>query len=88
MSLSLARCLPFMCTDLPNFRADLPSRIERHKGAISVIEMAEYLGKRKSTLYQMCTDGRIPHYRIDGAICFDPYIVAEWLRGKAIPVAA
>jgi excisionase family DNA binding protein len=67
---------------------DLPTRIEQCEGALNVAQICMFLGKKKATIYQMCKDGRIPHYRIDGSICFDPFVIAAWLRSKAVPMAA
>lgn len=67
---------------------DLPTRIERCAGALDAGQLGAFLGLKKSTIYQMANDGRIPHYRIGGTIRFDPRIIAEWLRSLSIPAAA
>lgn len=71
-----------------NSASDLPTRIERCEGALDAVKLAGLLGSKKSTIYEMASDGRIPHYRIGTMIRFDPYIIAEWLRAQAVPMAA
>jgi excisionase family DNA binding protein len=67
---------------------DIPTRIERCAGALDAVRLGAFLGLKKSTIYQMASDGRIPHYRIGSNIRFDPRIIAEWLRSLFIPTAA
>jgi excisionase family DNA binding protein len=77
-----------MCTIQTNSFIDLPTRIEQCEGALDAVRLGGFLGFKKSTIYEMAADGRIPHYRIGSAVRFDPHIIAEWLRSQAVPVAA
>lgn len=67
---------------------DLPTRIERMRGALKVCHLVELLGLEKSKIYEMVSSGCIPHYRLDGCIRFDPRVTAEWLRARMVPAAA
>lgn len=63
---------------------DIPSQVERMRHALTVKELSGMLGQGKTVMYERVSAGRIPYYRIDGSIRFDPYLTAQWLRGKLV----
>src|SRR5579884_845969 len=62
---------------------DIPSRIERRGRALTVKELAELIHLSTKQIYALVQGGKVPFYRIDGAIRFDPHHIAEWLRARA-----
>ena len=65
----------------------MPARIERIRGALDVLLLSELTGIKKSTIYDMVNEKRIPHFRIGTAIRFDPHVTAEWLRSMMVDAA-
>jgi excisionase family DNA binding protein len=58
--------------------------IRQRPGMLTVTEAAQLTGLARRTVYAMAEQGRIPHYRIGGALRFDPVELADWLeRQKA-----
>ena len=48
-------------------------------------EAAELLGLHPQTLYKWSrTPGRVPCYRVGGALRFDPAALAEWIDGGSM----
>lgn len=47
--------------------------------AMKAEELAELLSLTSTHIYKMAAAGRIPSFRIGGAVRFDPYVVADWL---------
>jgi len=66
-----------------DYTLDLPTRIERRKRALKARDIAEFLNISGKQVYALVQQGRIPSYRIDGAIRFDPATTARWLRSRA-----
>lgn len=62
---------------------DLPSRIERERGALTAPKLAGLLGMSRATIYELASRGRIPHFRIGSMVRFDPTVIAAWLRAQA-----
>ena len=62
----------------------LVSLIRGRRGAWTAEELAELLALSKKHLYRLAKAGRIPSYRIGGAVRFDPTSTADWLEGKAM----
>ena len=60
----------------------LADQIERHKGALSPLQLGSYLGLSRKTIYAKVGKGTIPSMNFDGSIRFDPYCVAAWVRSK------
>jgi excisionase family DNA binding protein len=58
------------------------AKLEAHKAPLTVIELAEILGKSKFTIYQWVKSNRIPHMRPGSSVMFDPKQTAEWLRER------
>ena len=71
---------------VPNLPDNLPSRIERCKGALTAPALATLLGSR-TTIYEMAVTNRLP-YRIGCMVRFDPVTIAEWLRSQSVPLAS
>jgi excisionase family DNA binding protein len=70
-----------------NLSDDLPSRIERCKGALTAPALATLLGMSRTTIYEMAATNRLPYYRIGCMVRFDPVTIAEWLRSQSVPLA-
>jgi len=62
----------------------LPQRIEEIKHAITASEVAALLAVSPITIYKMAKAGRMPSFRVETAVRFDPRAVAEWLRSNAL----
>ncbi|HEX4007237.1 MAG TPA: helix-turn-helix domain-containing protein [Acidobacteriaceae bacterium] len=67
---------------------DLASIIQQHSGALTVPRVADLLGFGRTAIYDLVAAGRIPHFRIGASIRFDPFTLAEWLRGHFVEAAA
>jgi excisionase family DNA binding protein len=63
----------------------LIERLKNKTGALRVSEVAELFGVTPQHIYKMAANGRIPSFRISGAIRFDPDEVAAWLQQKQAP---
>ncbi|BAC15280.1 helix-turn-helix domain-containing protein [Oceanobacillus iheyensis] len=50
------------------------------RDAMSVKEMAVYLGVHLDTVYKMVRAGEIPHYRLRSKILFSKEAVDEWIE--------
>lgn len=50
--------------------------------ALTVAELAEYLGLAKDTIYRKAKAGEIPGMRIGRSWRFPQDVIDEWLRGK------
>ena len=61
---------------------DLPTRIERHKRALTVPELAEITSISDKQIYSLIKRRAIPYYRIASSIRFDPKNTADWLRSQ------
>jgi excisionase family DNA binding protein len=49
-------------------------------------ELSELLSLSVKHLYRLAKSGRMPNYRIGGAVRFDPQAVADWLEGKSCAI--
>lgn len=56
--------------------------IESISHALTAAELARVLNVSKVTVFKQAAAGRIPSFRIGTCVRFDPYAVAQWLRGK------
>lgn len=63
---------------------DLASRIGAAESALSVSQLAKFLGMSRSNVYDLVREGRIPYIRIGATIRFDPSTTAAWLNRKAV----
>jgi excisionase family DNA binding protein len=62
---------------------NLVSHIRGRRSAWTADTLAELLGMSAKSIYKMANEGRIPSYRIGGAVRFDPQITADWLETKS-----
>ena len=62
----------------------LVSVIRSRRSAWTAEELAELLTLSKKHIYRLAKVGRMPSYRIGGAVRFDPNGTADWLEGKAL----
>jgi hypothetical protein len=46
-------------------------------------ELAPLLAHDIKTIYAKAASGAIPSVKIAGSLCFDAYVIADWLRRKA-----
>ena len=58
----------------------LPDQIERIPHAITAAQLAQLLAVSRITVFKLAKAGRIPCFRIDTCVRFDPRAVATWLR--------
>jgi excisionase family DNA binding protein len=57
----------------------------RSKGAcITADELSNLLSLSRKHIYKLAKEGRIPHFRIGGAVRFDPKDTADWLEERSI----
>ena len=68
-----ARVLTLMCTTIAD-------RIEKLDHMLTAEELGGYTGQSRKTIYAKAKAGSIPVTRMDGAIRFDPALIAEYLR--------
>jgi len=57
--------------------------IEKRESALTVDELATLTTTSVKTLYKAIAAGRLPAYRIGGAIRLDPAETAAWLRERS-----
>lgn len=60
----------------------LIEQLEARVEALKVAELARLFGVTPQHLYKMAASGRIPSFRIAGALRFDPPEIAKWLKRK------
>ena len=60
----------------------LEELIESRKTALTAAEVAELLHVSGRLVYQLVSKGEIPHFRIGGAVRFEPKALSVWLHGK------
>lgn len=49
---------------------------------LDVKEVAQMLNVSKYTIYTMCREGEIPHFKVRGRILFNKDVVIAWTRGE------
>lgn len=59
-------------------------RIRRSKSALTALQLAGMLGFTSRHIQAMAKCGKIPSYRIGGAVRFDPVHTADCLQSKAM----
>lgn len=57
--------------------------IEAFGRMLTAKELAPLLGESPKTLYNRVKRGAQPAVLLGGAVKFDPYVTAEWLRSQA-----
>jgi excisionase family DNA binding protein len=63
---------------------DLVERIRRSKSALTAEQLAGLLGCTSGNIYRKAKRGKIPSYRIGGAVKFDPVRTADWLQNQSM----
>ncbi len=61
---------------------NLIEELESRHGAMKVSDLTEILGVDDKHIYRMAAQGKLPSFRVGGAVRFDPQEVANWLRLK------
>jgi predicted DNA-binding transcriptional regulator AlpA len=70
---------------LPTLREKLAS----FDGAIGADDIARLLQTSRHTIYLWVRDDRIPHFRLNGSLKFDPALIADWIDStSSIPKKA
>jgi excisionase family DNA binding protein len=64
---------------------NLIQKLEAQRGALKVSDLTALLGVDDKHLYRMAARGKIPSFKVGGAVRFDPQEVANWLRTKYGP---
>lgn len=54
------------------------------RSTLTVLEVAEYLGVSKDTIYIMAREKRIPHFRIGSRVLFKRNAIDEWIESQMI----
>jgi excisionase family DNA binding protein len=83
----MRKITPF-CRTFPDAAAQhepcsVATTIERHRGMLTVAQLATLLAISPKTLYARVARGEQPAALIGGAVRFDPYETAAWLRSKS-----
>ena len=52
----------------------------REMALLNVDQVADRLNMARKTIYTKCAARQIPHYKIGGALRFDPKKIDEWLK--------
>jgi excisionase family DNA binding protein len=56
--------------------------IKEKDGALRVRDLTRLLGVSPQQIYKMAAKGKIPSFRVEGSVRFDPHDIAVWLREK------
>ena len=73
---------------MPDPPRDLAAVVERRSGLLAVQDLIQLTGFKKTAIYDMVAEGRIPYLRFESSIRFDPIAIAAWLREHTVPLAA
>jgi len=65
---------------------NLIEKLENHTGVLRARDVAQLFQVTPQHIYKMAAAGRLPSFRLAGAIRFDPHELASWLR-RAQPVS-
>lgn len=63
---------------------NIVSHIRCRRQAWTATELGELLNLSGKHIYKLAQTGRMPSYRVGGAIRFDPQATADWLEGKSL----
>jgi hypothetical protein len=63
---------------------DIPARLRQRDNAMSAQELAAVLSCTPSNVLKKAKKGRIPSFRLDGLIRFDPVHIADWLQANSV----
>jgi excisionase family DNA binding protein len=56
--------------------------LKERKTALTIREVSELLNVSASLLYRLAASGRVPSFRVAGAVRFDPSNIADWYEAK------
>lgn len=56
------------------------STLENATGQLSAMDVARIFGISRSTVYRMVASNRIPSYRMNSCLRFDPMTLRAWLK--------
>jgi excisionase family DNA binding protein len=57
----------------------LREKLASFDGAIGADDIARLLQTSRHTVYLWVRDNRIPHFRLNGSLKFDPALIADWI---------
>lgn len=60
----------------------LLEQLTKRSSALKVAEVAEMFGVTPQHIYKMAASGKLPSFRVAGAVRFDPQDLANWLMKK------
>jgi excisionase family DNA binding protein len=60
----------------------LSNTVRERRTAMTVADVAEILSISQRQVYKLIEDGKLPSFRLGGAIRFDPHLLANWLRDE------
>jgi excisionase family DNA binding protein len=60
----------------------LSNTVRERRTAMTVADVAEILTISQRQVYKLVEDGKLPSFRLGGAIRFDPHLLANWLRDE------
>ncbi|WP_089407781.1 helix-turn-helix domain-containing protein [Granulicella rosea] len=63
---------------------NIVSHIRCRRSAWTAENLAELLSLSKKHIYRLAKQGRMPSYRVGGAVRFDPQATADWLEDRAV----
>jgi excisionase family DNA binding protein len=63
----------------------LTDDLEGRTTALTVGEVAKVLSVSERQIYKLAALEEIPSFRVGGAIRFDPFAIAQWLRRATAP---
>jgi excisionase family DNA binding protein len=64
--------------------ADMATELAKRKSALTAFEVALLLACSYEHVCKMAKQGRIPSYRINGMVRFDPFLLSVWLKSKSM----
>lgn len=73
---------------MPDPPCNLAAVVEQKPGLLKVQDLVRLIGFRKTVIYEMVADGRVPYLRFDSSIRFDPIAIAAWMREHTVKQAA
>ena len=65
---------------MPEPPHDLAALVGKRTGLLTVKDLVQLTGFKKTAIYDMVAAGRIPYLRFDTSIRFDPIAIADWMR--------
>lgn len=72
----------------PNPPKDLASVVQRLSCLMSVKDLQNVTGFKRTAIYDKVASGRIPYLKFDTTIKFDPIAIAAWMREHTTAKAA